>query len=188
MTFKDWQKTDYGYVERDTRFYKDDEWFGADGDGTAGNDGSMAWEWAAFLMEALSDMRTIFGVEHMWDFFHPSTYCLVNLANRCQIDSSIAAIGYHVQIVTPNDSFIKILIYKDGNPSPLQIVFYNEDKLIGVISPIPSPQYFNKQTHRRKGAKKLHSFLRKFPHTELLEASSFIDKAINRFVDSDKLQ
>ena len=69
-----------------------------------------------------------------------------------------------------------------------QIIFYNEDKLIGIISPIELPQYFNKQTHRRKGVKKLHSFLRKFPHTELLEASSFIDKAINRFVDSDKLQ
>ena len=26
----------------------------------AGNDGSMAWEWAAFLMEALSDMRMVF--------------------------------------------------------------------------------------------------------------------------------
>ena len=33
MTFKDWQKTDSGYIEHDTRFYKDDEWFGADGGG-----------------------------------------------------------------------------------------------------------------------------------------------------------
>ena len=137
-------------------------------------------------MEAISDMKK-FGVKHHWDYFNPAVSGLIHLANRVGIDSSIAAIGYHVQIVTPNASFVKILIFKNGNPSPLQIIFYNEDKLIGVISPIPSPQYLNKQIHRRKGAKKLHSFLRKFPHTELLEASSFIDMAINRFVDFDAI-
>ena len=177
MSSEEWKKTDYGYIQEDIKEF--DEWFGVEP--------VAAMEWSEWLMEAISDMKK-FGVRYMWDFFHPSVYCLECLANRVGIDSSIAAIGYHVQIVSPNASFVKILIFKNGNPNPLQIVFYNEDRLIGVISPIPSPQYFNKQTHRRKGAKKLHSFLRKFPHTELLEASSFIDKAINRFVDSDKLQ
>ena len=180
-------KTDYGYVQQDTKFYKDDEWFGVDGGGLMGDSCSATWEWGEWLLEAISGMKK-FGVKYAWDFLHPAVYCLVHLANRVAIDPNIVAISYHVQIVTPNDSFIKILIYKDGNPSPLQIVFYNEDKLIGVISPIPSPQYFNKQTHRRKRTKKIHSFLRKFPHTELLEATSFIDKAINRFVDYDKLR
>ena len=177
MSSEEWKKTDYGYIQEDIKEF--DEWFGVEP--------VAAMEWSEWLMEAISDMKK-FGVEYAWDFFYPAVYGLIHLANRVGIDSSIAAIGYHVQIVTPNASFVKILIFKNGNPSPLQIIFYNEDKLIGVISPIPSPQYFNKQTHRRKGAKKLHSFLRKFPHTELLEASSFIDKAINRFVDSDKLQ
>ena len=177
MSSEEWKKTDYGYIQEDIKEF--DEWFGVEP--------VAAIEWSEWLMEAISDMKK-FGVEYMWDFFYPAVYGLIHLANRVGINSSIAAIGYHVQIVTPNASFVKILIFKNGNPSPLQIIFYNEDKLIGIISPIGLPQYFNKQTHRRKGAKKLHSFLRKFPHTELLEASSFIDKAINRFVDSDKLQ
>jgi hypothetical protein len=178
MTSEKWKKTDYGYIQEDIKKF-DDEWFGVEP--------VAAMEWSEWLMEAISDMKK-FGVKQHWDFFNPAVRGLVHLANRVGIDSSIAAIGYHVQIVSPNASFVKILIFKDGNPSPLQIIFYNEDKLIGIISPIGLPQYFNKQTHRRKGAKKLPFALRKFPHTELLEASSFIDKAINRFVDSDKLQ
>ena len=176
MNFK---KTDYGYIHQDTRLYKDDEFFGIEP--------TFALTWSDGLVEAIKDMTNKFGVNLHWELVYPAVNTLVYLANRVSIDASIAAIGYHVQIVTPNASFIKILVYKDRNPNPLQVVFYNEDKLIGVISPIPSPRYFNKQIHRRKGAKKIHSFLRKFPHTELLEASLFIEKAIGRFADFDAI-
>ena len=171
MNFK---KTDFGYICQDRMFYKDDERFGMEP--------SIALEWSNGLVEAIKYMVHKFGVNLRWGLTHPAVNTLVYLANRVGIDPNVVAISYHVQIVTPNDSFIKIMIYKDGNPHPLQVVFYNEDKMIGVISPIPLPQFFNKQTHRRKRTKKSKSFLRKFPHTELLEASLFIEKAVITFL------
>ena len=174
--------TDYGFIQQDTMFYTGDE-----ENGFFGFDPLAAIEWSEWLADAISNMKK-FGVTYMWDFFHPVMCGLEGLANRIGVDSSIAAIGYHVEVVSSNTSFVKILIYKDGNPRPLQIVFYNEYKQIGIISPIASPQYCNKQTHRRKRTKKLSSHLRKFSHTELPEASLFIEKAINTFVMRDPQQ
>ena len=171
MNFK---KTDYGYIHQDTRLYKDDEFFGIEP--------TFALTWSDGLVEAIKDMTNKFGVNLHWELVYPAVNTLVYLANRVSIDANVVAISYHIQIVTPNDSFIKIMIYKNGNPNPLQIVFYNEDKMIGVISPIPLPQFFNKQTRRQKRGKKIPHTLRKFSHTELLEASIFIEKAVITFL------